>query len=135
MVEMSVVTHIEPEVLTFSTHATLTTSVGTTPRRPQSRERSAHTGPGFRGGSWKARGGWHTGTEDANGGSQRVAQMASLGDISKCFPALFDLSNEDMIRDQSGNVFPPGVAPQCFPRGGLVADGIFLPPSQHHRHR
>ena len=30
MVEMSVVTHIEPEVLTFSTHATLTTSVGTT---------------------------------------------------------------------------------------------------------
>jgi hypothetical protein len=29
---MSVVTHIEPEVLTFSTHATLTTSVGTTPR-------------------------------------------------------------------------------------------------------
>jgi len=30
VVEMSVVTHIEPEVLTFSTHATLTTSVGTT---------------------------------------------------------------------------------------------------------
>jgi NADPH:quinone reductase-like Zn-dependent oxidoreductase len=32
VVEMSVVTHIEPEVLTFSTHATLTTSVGTASR-------------------------------------------------------------------------------------------------------
>ena len=30
---MSVVTPIKPEALTFSTHATLTTSVGRTPRR------------------------------------------------------------------------------------------------------